>query len=203
MFSGKPDGSEIDYDRRAVVTSWREKASACGGSFERFIYRWMSFNGWVACVTGEERDGVMLDEFTSDKPATATFDALIRDSMKFREAVTGFAKLWPIFNAAHVYNMGEKRPRAVSMDQRPGYVRALLANKEIWRRPRNWDPDAPPAPQLKDLFDAIYQVRCNLFHGDKVSYAEIDSKLIEHADTCLRLWLDESRCYAWPLKAAA
>lgn len=199
-FSGKLDGSAIDTDRQKVIMSWLNTASNRDNTFERFMFRWMSFNGWLACVTGEQRDAKMLSSFSSDNTAVTTFKHLMLTSPKFTEGVDAFVKLWPIFNAADVLKLGDKRPRAMTMMERPAYVRALLPLKKIRRRPGAWNPDNATAPQIQDVFDAIYQVRCNLFHGDKVSYVEIDRELIRHADTCLRMWIDESHCYTWPEK---
>lgn len=203
MFSGKLDTTELDSERHDAITSWLTIASAETTPFKQFIFRWMSFNGWMACVTGEDRDTEMLKVFCKDKTAIATFVRLMKSSSEFAEAVKAFAALWPIFNAADVYKLGDKRPHATNMEERPAYVEALWPMKSIRRRPPRWNPKKPAKPQLKDLFGAIYQVRCNLFHGDKVSYAEIDAQLVDHANTCLRLWLEQSHCYVWPTQQAA
>lgn len=42
---------------------------------------------------------------------------------------------------------------------------------------------------LKDLLNAIYQIRCNLFHGDKTPYNDTDIKLVSWAYKYLSLIL--------------
>jgi len=197
MFTGKPDGSEIDTDRHGIIKSWLDYAATRDNAFERFVFRWMSFNGWLACVTGEDRDSKMLSDFAADQTSVAMFDNLMTTSKDFKTAVVAFAKLWPIFNAADVFKLGKSRPRAITLVQRPAYVSQLLQKKKVRHRPRGWKPGTTTPPRLEDLFDGVYQVRCNLFHGDKVTYADIDRELIEHADLCLRLWIEKSDCYKW------
>lgn len=44
-------------DGRRLIRGWLERArTGEDGDFASFIYLWIAFNGWAACVTGADAD---------------------------------------------------------------------------------------------------------------------------------------------------
>ena len=46
-------------------------------------------------------------------------------------------------------------------------------------------------PEIKDFLSAVYQIRCNLFHGDKSPHIDVDKGLVKWAYECLYKILHE------------
>src|SRR2546421_1190490 len=58
----------LHHDGRALVQGWRERAASSreGDAFEAFIYLWIAFNSWAACVTGSDGDREWQDKLVTD-----------------------------------------------------------------------------------------------------------------------------------------
>lgn len=75
---------------------------------------------------------------------------------------------------------------------------ALLAECDaqgVKRQPTNWIPHI--SPSWEQLLRTLYQVRCNLFHGQKSEQAARDRQLIFASDRILRLLLVGTGCLGW------
>ncbi len=106
----------------------------------------------------------MIEALCACEELEREFAELMADSPTLGDNVRSFAKEWPIRSTAR------RRP----------------AQPEKWDR-TNWE-----RPGWEDLNWCIYQVRCNLFHGNKANYVERDQHLIELAFECLRTFIEES-----------
>jgi hypothetical protein len=71
-------------------------------SMMAFIFRWMGFNGWMAAVTGCERDYEMINALAAELRMIATYDQLLADRPDFKVEVDAFSAKWPVLNVAHV-----------------------------------------------------------------------------------------------------
>lgn len=88
---------------KALVRHWFEKAiddSEPPDYFTKFVYLWMSFNGWLACVTGKDSERHMIDALCRDATLRHEFTDLLSDCPPFRKEVQAFAKQWPIQSTA-------------------------------------------------------------------------------------------------------
>lgn len=67
-----------------------------------FTLRWMGYNGWLAAVTGCERDFQMIDAIAAEARMIAAYDHLVANDPTFKAEVDAFAALWPVRNVANV-----------------------------------------------------------------------------------------------------
>jgi len=66
------------------------------------VFRWIAFNGWMAAVTGEERDFAMIAALAVEQRMIAAYDGLMSSNEEFRALVDGFAAKWPVLSVSSV-----------------------------------------------------------------------------------------------------
>src|SRR5438045_3747210 len=74
-------------DGRRLVVHWfhlaRDKRDVDpAGSFEPFIFTWISFNGWAACCTELDQDRQMVEALTASQELVQKFDELLHRSVR-------------------------------------------------------------------------------------------------------------------------
>lgn len=171
-------------DGRRLVAHWFALAHEQIGcdpaeSFEPFIFAWIAFNGWASCCTELDQDRQLIEALSSSPELASRFDNTLRESASLRMIAERFRDQWPVFKAqelkrlrALTYWHGD-RQRTIAHYLGLGarsfapacYQRHVAAGEEI---PLDWP----------HVLGAIYQVRCNLFHGDKAPHSEIDRVLV-------------------------
>lgn len=181
------DPSAYQVSRELFDRADREQPSMMA-----FIFRWMGFNGWMAAVTGCERDYEMINALAAEQRMLAAYDQLLANHPDFKEKVDSFSAKWPVLNVAHV--------RAkLGFDAFRRYDRAALLvecdAQQVKRQPLGWVAGATPS--WEQLLRTIYQVRCNLFHGEKSEQAARDRDLVFAANQILKLYLAETGCLEW------
>jgi hypothetical protein len=185
-------------DGRRLIISWLDRAVTEGGSapldfFERFIYLWIAFNGWAACVTAQDRDSEMIRRVSNCPDLRDCFLGLLQSSRNFSITATAFANLWPIFKAQDL--------RRRHVHQRQYNTRAELINHylqaggidhqpECWTIHRERDETVPV--DWPHTINAVYRVRCNLFHGEKSPHSEMDAAIVRAAYDVLSQFLIEA-----------
>ncbi len=164
---------------RAVHASWRCRPE---DSFEPFIFGWIGFNGWAACCSGMDRDESWRDALASCPQLVTGFQAMMAADPEFAASVRRFKAMWPIFKAQQlqaggINTDGRNRDELVRQYLAQGLRRAPVCfQHHINRRP----PEEVPADWPHTLM-ALYQVRCNLFHGQKSAHSEMDSEIVYSA----------------------
>jgi len=157
-------------------------------SFMSFTYRWMAFNGWMSAVTLEDKDWAMINTMAASPRLIAAHDQLMEAVAAYRELVGDFAAKWPVLNVRDVRaKLGYDAFRQLD---RP----ALLATN-VKRQPEAWVVGG--APTWEQLLRAIYQVRCNLFHGEKSPQSMRDRELVIASDHILRAFINGTDCFNW------
>jgi hypothetical protein len=73
------------YYGHSLISSWLQRVwekRECPPheSFEPFIYTWISFNGWAACVTGLDRDRQWLDALLVCPEVADDLERLVSDA---------------------------------------------------------------------------------------------------------------------------
>lgn len=180
-----PSAHQVSMDLLARAD--REPTSMIG-----FMLRWMGFNGWLAAVTGQERDYLMINALAADPRMIAAYDQLIATDPDFKAEVDGFAAHWPVFNVAHVravlgYDAFHRQDRAALLAECDAY--------DVKRQPAHWVHGTEPS--WERLLRTLYQVRCNLFHGEKSEQAVRDRDLVFASDRILRQLLAGTGCLGW------
>lgn len=92
-----PDGRRLTID--FLERAHHERHNA----FPAFMLLWISFNGWISCVTGLERDAEMVEALGKNLLLSQAFLRLMREDGEFRHTVSRFAEWWPVFDAHRVH----------------------------------------------------------------------------------------------------
>ncbi|SEQ52133.1 hypothetical protein SAMN05428969_3345 [Devosia sp. YR412] len=186
-FEEAPKTQELCFE---YFTRWQRG----GHDHHAFFDLWVSFNIWVACVTGLERDAEMIRDIGNDNRLSVAFRELKQRDPHFATQLRRFEPMWPVFKAQDVVQrLG--RDFAYRFDNRAAFNAAIIDNAKISRKPTNWV--AGQDVRWSDLVSVIYQVRCNLMHGHKSTQSESDRELIDLSRNLLGHFLSETRCYEW------
>jgi hypothetical protein len=157
-------------------------------SFMSFAYRWMAFNGWMSAVTLEDRDWKMVNAVAAAVRLIDAHDQLMATTDTYRQQVNSFAAMWPVFNVRDVR-------KKLGYDAFVQHGRAALLATTVKRQPETWLPGSMPS--WDQVIRAIYQVRSNLFHGEKSPQSSRDRDLILASDGILRAFIEQSQCFDW------
>lgn len=185
-------------DGRNLIREWYEHADGGargekGDSFESFIYLWIAFNAWAACVTGEERDTAWRDALVEDRTLCTRFDELAAGDSQLAAAAGRFRALWPIFKVEELrrlevdYWLGddlqrsERAARFQDAGARQFEPRCWAEHHASEEKPLDW----------AHTLAALYRVRCNLFHGDKMRNSENDRHVVDMAYATLFTFVTE------------
>jgi hypothetical protein len=182
----------LDPAARDVAIELLANAQGQQPSFMAFIYRWMAFNGWMSAVTLKDTDREMIDAIVAAPRLIEAFNHLMAIDPDFRQIVTEFTTLWPVLNVRSVraklgYDAFRKNDRAALL--------ALCAAKNVKQQPTAWVAGAHPS--WEQLLRTIYQVRCNLFHGEKSPQIFRDRDLVIASDRALARFIAATECFNW------
>lgn len=187
-----PDGQQLiaSWLKRA----WNKRDCLPKDSFEPFIFTWISFNGWAACITGLDRDREWLDAIALTQHIGDDFDRLVADesSAVFRYA-REFYNFWPIFKAQEirrrgVYNYHAGRRQEIVKHYLDARIRSF--EPQCWTRHQE---EGTPVPlDWPHTLTTLYRVRCNLFHGEKAAHSEMDAQIVSSAFRVLVHFLYEA-----------
>ena len=174
--------SQLHPQGRTLIRDFAKRANdgkqcADHECFEPFIFGWMAMNGWAACVTQKEFDGEYVRTLARDESLEHRFRERLDACDEFRKVTQKFRALWPIFRSQDVRSI----PNPIG------------TREEIVREYGRTVPEArySPACYFRHELEgsiipadwphtvcAIYQVRCNLFHGFKGLYSENDTAIV-------------------------
>ncbi|MEO6964350.1 MAG: hypothetical protein ABI076_00465 [Acidobacteriaceae bacterium] len=186
---------QLHAEGRKLIEGWIERATRqieCSNedSFEPFIFAWIAFNGWASCVTGQDHDRDYLDALTLDADLDRAFKDRLGDSegnTELSKAAQDFQSLWPIFRSSDVKNAAFSAPDSETRRQRIERYKTIRLES---RNPARHKPACAflHSDRYEDIpldwphtLSAIYQVRCNLFHGYKGVHSENDVLVVSSA----------------------
>lgn len=185
-----PDGHQL-------ITTWFDRAWRMRGddasAFEGFVFAWISVNAWAACVTGEDRDREYMDKLAHDAGLRAAFETLRVSSADFGQTAEAFFRLLPIFKAQQLRRQGIHLDEHVPRDERiQYYFEAGLTDFEPQCAKLHLDRGEPIPRDWPHFIQAVYRVRCNLFHGEKSAHSEMDRRIVRAALLSLTAFFRES-----------
>ncbi len=164
---------------------WEKRQCPDVESFEPFIFTYIAFNGWAACVTGQDQDRRMIDALKAHEGLLREFHSWLGDSSELKDSAVRFQSLWPIFSAK---GLRARRIPVFRSTERSAVISHYCAHGAT-----DFKPEAPePLLNLANTLDALYQVRCNLFHGEKCISSEGDQQVVGAAFRTLVHWF--KRC---------
>lgn len=176
-----------------LIKGWFDKAWAQRDDdepiFESFIFAWFAVNSWAACVTGEDGDRIYVQRLSRDAGLQRRFKKLLDENAQFKNAVQSFHGMWPIFKAQQIRRAGvQAGPELSRQDVVAHYFDAGVTEfaPACWLDHRSAG-EAVPINWAHTL-EALYRVRCNLFHGEKSAHSEMDRAIVRAAFDTLVLF---------------
>jgi hypothetical protein len=182
----------LDPAARAVAVELLANADGQPPSFIAFMYRWMAFNGWMSAVTLKDTDATMINAYVAAPRLIDAYDQLVAGDADFAQMIDDFAALWPVLNVRSVRSkLGYE---AFRLHDRAALL-ALSTAANVKQQPVGWVPGN--APSWEQLLRTIYQVRCNLFHGEKSPQSFRDRDLVFASDRILARFIAATGCFGW------
>lgn len=182
----------LDPAARDLVLELRTAADFQPSPFTSFFYRWMAFDGWMSAITLAATDAAMIRALVASPRLVDAYQQLIDDDEQFRLFVEDFSALWPVLNVRDVRTkLGHD---AFHRHDRAALLAACVA-ANVKQQPERWVLGAMPT--WKQVLNVIYQVRCNLFHGEKSPQNRRDHHLVIAADQVLSRFTTSTRCFEW------
>lgn len=183
--------SQLQWDRAdhefwTFLEGWIRRAARALNKeehFEGLIYLWVAFNAWLGHTiedrTLANRDRALIHTAGSDEQLSGSFEALLQRDGREADMCNCFHSFWPVFHARALVDrgLGPWQANQSRTEYRANCFRAQLGRAD-WAprcfqmhqpdgtRPEEFDPRYVPLDWVHTL-NAIYQVRCNLFHGGK------------------------------------
>ena len=182
----------MEPETRDLVLDLFRNADRQRSAFMSFVNIWMAFNGWMASVTGRETDADMIRDLANNERLNRTYTGLMGESRQFARLVTDFAAMWPVLN---VRDVRKKLGRDVFWQLERGALIAACDGANVKRAPAIWN--VGDTPTWEQLLRAIYQVRCNMFHGEKSPQNSRDRQLVLKSDRILRMFITKTSCSDW------
>ncbi len=191
-----PEGRELISDWFA--RSWEIREGRGKVCFEAFFFAWIAVNGWAACVTACDDASGYLDALKRDPPLCRDFTEFAADEgSPLADAVKQFAAFWPIFK--------DQSLRRSGMGRRPGETREEMVSRYLERSDVRFAPQCARRHReagekipvdWPHTLAALYQVRCNFFHGEKALSSEMDQQIVSCAYKTLLYFFQQGR-YIW------
>ncbi|MEW6388608.1 MAG: hypothetical protein AB1491_13925 [Thermodesulfobacteriota bacterium] len=178
----------LHNDGKRLISSWFKRAwdkRNCEKKdcYEPFIFTWIAFNGWSACVTSYDTDRDWMHSLMLSVDVCQKFNTLIADNNSiFSQYANEFKYYWPIFKSQEIRRRGIQR---ISNKNREYIVNHYLSNNvnkfepQCWTKHRERQEEAPL--DWPHTLAALYRVRCNLFHGEKSPDSENDRLIVSSA----------------------
>jgi hypothetical protein len=194
-----PEGQKLisDWFKRA----WDMRDCQSKDSFEPFIFAWIAFNGWAACITKldyERGSSGWLDALMLNPNIPQSFTGLVEDSQSpVAIYAREFSKMWPIFKVQELRRI--ERERQIELLYEKGANRSEVVNRYLeagakefqpgcWTRHRDAEENIPVV--WPHILAALYRVRCNLFHAEKARESETDQRIVSPAFRVLVYFLN-------------
>jgi len=178
----------VEPAARGPVVRWEMADS----QFESFIYAWIAFNGWAMTVCDVDGDEASVNLMGSASELQDRFAQLLDASADFRSNAERFQAPWPIFSDKDIRRSRvlHELPTDMPRDQRiPIYLAYRYRDERgreqsIGYRPRCGEDHGLGRKIPLDWahsISAIYQMRCNLFHGYKGAEVRSDMEIVSSA----------------------
>jgi len=172
--------------------AWQDRECQKDEAFEPFIFMWFAFNGWAACVTDQDSDRGIIDTLAADTQINNNFERIITTNQDISQSVNNFFELLPIFDVKSLRRKGILLHAGGNRRERIDYYFANGADRfepGCWKR--HFDENERVPVDWGHFINAVYKVRCNLFHGLKGAHAEMDQEIVHSAYLALVKFLHE------------
>lgn len=148
-------------------------------------------------VTEADTDAAMVRSLAQSRALNQAFADMSGTNHHLRTSARAFASFWPIFNVKDLRKKGLRHQyREI---ERPEYVRRMLDAHAKHSPPAGFNRREP---SWNSTIRTIYEVRCNLIHGEKGDVSE-GYDIVESAYRTLMTFIDGVDLYNWPYVDAA
>ncbi len=165
-----------------LVHDWFIRGSEAENSFESLIYVWFAFNGWGQSVTEEEQDRPWLDIVGVNSRMRTEFQGAVESDESLRQAVNALGDYSPIFRSVQQRQIFDPPVPGTRQDDVKHWLSKPINGKPLAYRPQCYEDHIRETGVMdKDwphILQAIYGVRCNLFHGGKSISDNDDPQLV-------------------------
>lgn len=149
----------------------------------------------ASCVTDCDYDAAYIDALKRHTRLREDFTALTADEASPLAVETAqFAKFWPVFNTKE---LRARNVFAAVANTREEAIHYYLQHRIYSYSPRCWQKhngfDQPLPIDWPHTLSALYQVRCNFFHGGKMLNSEGDQQIVFAAYMTLLTFLEQGR----------
>jgi hypothetical protein len=190
--------TNLHPEGRHLIYSWFQRSihevnCQPEDAFEPFIFAWFAFNGWAACVSDTDRDRQIINALAADERINGDFEDIVCENDDVAQSVLEFFELLPIFDVRTLRRRRILRNRMEGRRERVNYYLSNGANvfePRCWRRHHDVGEETPV--DWGHFINAVYKVRCNLFHGLKAAHSEMDQMIVHSAYLALVKFVDEA-----------
>lgn len=192
---------QLHPEGKKLISSWFQRAwnardNPVEDVFEPFIFAWFAFNGWASCVADEDIDRKYVNALATDQRMNADFKVAVENptslaSVNARE----LASFLPIFDVKTLrkksllrYEPYEDRKQRVTDYLDRGATRF---EPQCWQKHHDAGEEVPL--DWEHTLQAIYKIRCNLFHGLKSAHSEMDKRIVSAAFLTLLHFINEAK----------
>jgi hypothetical protein len=184
----------------ALATHWLRQSTDGADTFQSFISLWIAVNGWAQRITREELDSEWVKTVGVDPVLRSGFADSLANNHEVRAAAESLIAFAPIFRATE--QMLFPSPPYSPRRERVAYwlgqkISEKKGHRQIVHRPRCYEMhlhrDGSLPCDWPHVLHAIYQIRCNLFHGSKSAAVDEDRKLVSWSRAALLGFLTEGR----------
>lgn len=176
-----------------LATEWLHSANSEEDAFKSLIYGWIAFNAWGTSVTEQDKDINLKILLGASGRMNNSFANIMAVDNSFDEAVRELFKIFPIFDAR-----AYRRKSAINGQDIPGEKMEFDALGKQWglkHAPPNWISGNHAT--WGNCLLGIYQIRCNLFHGQKQQTSQSDVTVVKKACDVLLGFISKSNCFEW------
>jgi hypothetical protein len=175
--------------------AWENRNCSNENSFEPFIFTWFAFNSWAACVTDVDKDAIWKLSLMENTRLCSIFNKLVSDkSSSFYAYANDFYNMWPIFRAQTIRHKGALLPYCKNRSELINFYfrkRIRYFEPQCWCRHEKEGGKTPL--DWPHTLSALYNVRCNLFHGEKAIESEMDQQIVSAAFKVLVHFIKEAK----------
>ena len=150
-----------------LIRAWRNKSNNEGDQFASLVYIWICFNAWMEHISNED-----------------TYRRMINELVKRKQNMRSLFEMYDMAVSAN----DEFLKRSVSALSCMSQEKPI---EDMRKNPRRREPPITIKDEndFENIVQAIYRIRCNLFHGGKDADDMRDQVLTKHAAMILRQWI--------------
>lgn len=145
---------------KKLITVWRNKAlGEEEDPFSKFLFLWICFNAWLAYTSGKDTDRAMINWLVNQDNKSSDLVNCFNNRMKISD---NFVQNLQFFAENSPYkDSREKHPDIVVKDEN----------------------------DFENIVEAIYRIRCNLFHGGSEANETDIRRQIALSNAILNEWI--------------